>query len=62
MPFGYDIEAEKVHYLLVHIEWIGLFEEINLVAKPLQNHVLFVLPIVFEWGALEEDMFVIIAV
>lgn len=48
MPFGYDVEAEKVHYLLVHIEWIGLFEEINLVAKPLQNHVLFVLPIVFE--------------
>lgn len=61
MPFGYDVEAEKVHYLLVHIEWIGLFEEINLVAKPLQNHVLFVLPIVFVWGTLEENIVVILA-
>ncbi|OFD98182.1 hypothetical protein BWGOE13_15250 [Bacillus mycoides] len=62
MPFGYDVEVEKVHYLLIHIEWIVRFEEINLAAMLLQNHVFFVLPIVFVWGTLEENIFVILAV
>ena len=58
----YVVEVEKVHHLLTHIEWIDLFEEINLVAMLLQNHVFFVLPIVFVWEAREENVFVILSV
>lgn len=37
----YVVEVEKVHHLLTHIEWIDLFEEINLAIMLLQNHVIF---------------------
>lgn len=56
------VEVEKVRDLLIRIEWIDLFEVINLVAMLLQNHVFFVLPIVFEWGTREENIFVILVV
>lgn len=62
MRSGPVVEVEKVHDLLIHIEWIDLFEVINLVAMLLQNHVFFVLPIVFERGTREENVFVILAV
>ena len=35
---------------------------INLAIMLLQNHVFFVLPIVFEWGTREENIFVILFV
>lgn len=62
MRSGSVVEVEKVHDLLIRIEWIDLFEVINPVAMLLQNHVFFVLPIVFEWGAHEENVFVILVV
>ena len=48
MRFEFGVEVEKVHNLLIRIEWIDPFEEINPVAMLLQNHVFFVFPIVFE--------------
>lgn len=62
MQFGPVVEVEKVHDLLIRIEWIDLFEVINLVAMLLQNHVFFVLPIVFESGTREGNVFVILVV
>lgn len=58
----YDVEVEKVHHLLTHIEWIDLFEEINLAIMLLQNHVFCVFPIVFVWEVHEENVFVILSV
>ena len=52
----YVVEVEKVHHLLTHIEWIDLFEEINLAIMLLQNHVFFVFPIVFVREVHEENV------
>ncbi len=62
MRFGYDVEVEQAHDLLIRIEWIVRFEEISLVVMLLQNRVFFVLPIVFAKGTREENAFVILAV